>query len=106
MDAKTIMGSKICKQKYVGDEIIQIDQKHFGQIKGDVLYVFDCVDKIAKLMTRETCYDNIPIEGDKFVHPQTRVLTNTAAKVPCNQILSQYCRNIGSIGYHKPTHQA
>ena len=50
-DTKTIMGSNICKQKYVGDEIIQIDQKHFGQIKGDVLYVFDCVDKITKLMT-------------------------------------------------------
>ena len=84
-DTKTRMGSKICKQKYVGDEIIQIDQKHFGQIKGDVLYIFDCVNKVAKLMTRETCYDNIPIEGDNFVHPQTRVLTNTAAKTPCNK---------------------
>ena len=42
------------------------------------------MDKIAKLMTRETCYDNIPI-GDKFIHPQTRVLTNTAAKVPCKK---------------------
>ena len=65
-----MMGSKICKQKYVGDEIIQIDQKHFGQIKGDVLHVFDCVDKIAKLMTGETCYDSIPIKGGNFVHPK------------------------------------
>ena len=80
------MGSK----KYVGDEIIQIGQKHFGQIKGDVLYIFDCVNKVAKLMTQETCYDNIPIEGDNFVHPQTRVLTNTAAKVPCNKLFPNW----------------
>ena len=64
-------------------QVVQINKDHFGKVKGDVLYVFDCSEKTAKLETLRTCHDAAPIEHG-FVDPATRMLLSSSAQVECN----------------------
>ena len=73
----------VCQLRYQSTQVIQINKGHFGQVKGDVLYVFDCSEKTAKLETLRTCHDAAPIEHG-FVDPATRMLLSSSAQVECN----------------------
>ena len=62
--------------------MIRIDDQHFAQRKGGIIYIFDFVSKMAKIDTKENCYDHI---SDWYVNPQTRIATRNAAKTACNK---------------------
>ena len=84
-NTKNVINVRVCKQEYNEQGIIKIDDHHYAQVKGDIVYVFDCVEKISKIVTMENCYDAIPIEQNWFVDTRTRVATKNAAKIECNK---------------------
>ena len=65
--------------------MIRIDDQHFSQRQGDIIYIFDCVSKIAKIDTKENCYDHIMVKDDWYVNPQTMIVTRNGTKKACNK---------------------
>ena len=84
------MGSKmdrgLCRNKYQSDstEILVMDQGQFGRRNGDVIYVFTCMAKVGKIQTLENCGSRIPIEGNVYVDPRTRIVSDHWSQRDCN----------------------
>lgn len=76
----------MCEERYHGNpaDIVKVDGNLYGKRAGDTMYVFDCEEKLGKLATLQNCHQDIPIEGNKFVDPITRIATTSSAKVECN----------------------
>ena len=75
------VNADIYKEKYHSKGVIKIVDQHFAQRNGDIIYIFYCVSKIAKIDTKENCYDHILVEGDWYVNPQTKITTRNTARL-------------------------
>ena len=85
------IAQEMCRGKYdnLGSNIIPITKDHFGRRNGDILYTFNCPEKVAKVASLEQCHSQFPIlveDTVKFVSPTTRILSDHDQPIPCPPI--------------------
>ena len=56
----------------------------FTKVEGDLLMTFKCKSQTAKLRITPVCYEDIPIQEEGFVNPETRIYQKHSAVTPCN----------------------
>ena len=110
-------------KEYVNNIILPMNQiqndARFFIKAGSVLYAIKCIQTEAMLRTEQFCSDKVPVtflqnnySVDSYLDPLTYVLTPTAMRVPCSDILLQkfnlmkidgstfwLCRS--SVGWHQ-----
>ena len=81
----------LCQQVYTKskEEVMPIQNGKFGRRSGDVLYIFNCMQKTGKLLTTKKCYDRIPLQNQIYVDPITRIGTKHATTKECNNLFPE-----------------
>ena len=83
---KEFYNHEMCRQKYTRDnhDIINLGEV-MAKRNGDVLYIFQCEEKVGKVLSSDVCYDKIPLDdGKTFVDPVTRIASKFRAVRDCN----------------------
>lgn len=65
------------------EELLPVGGGTFMKRNGDTIEKFKCESKVAAIEEHEECYNTIPVAAG-FVKPYSRVLTQYAARTPCN----------------------
>lgn len=65
------------------EELLPMGGGTFMKRNGDTIEKFKCEHRVAPIEEREECYNTIPINSG-YVKPYSRVLTQYAARKPCN----------------------
>ena len=88
--------SQLCKQIYNSqqEQIIPMGANMFGKRAGDIIYTFTCIERQGKLLSSAQCFDRIPLQGELFIDPMTRVATKHATVKPCNKLFPQAIKTI------------
>ena len=81
----------LCQEVYTksNEEVMPIKNGKFGRRSGDVLYIFNCMQKTGKLLTTKKCYDRIPLQNQIYVDPITRIGTKHATTKECNNLFPE-----------------
>ena len=59
-----------------------LDNDTSAKVKGDLLMTFKCKSQTAKLRMTPECYEDIPIQEEGFVNPETRIYQKHSAVTP------------------------
>jgi len=58
-------------------------EQHYGLIRGQALFSFDCKNSIANVREEKYCFDKVPVEPSGFVDPISKLYAKDAARIPC-----------------------
>ena len=77
----------MCSQKNVDPDrhTVRIDGDQYAMRRGDVFYVFKCVQRVEKIAESENCYADVPLISGKFVDINTRLLKDHSTQQGCNR---------------------
>ena len=83
------INKELCNNKYAAlpdfTGIIPMKGDRFGKRRGDILFTFQCPTKIGAIIAmEETCMTKIPLEGQLFMDPVSRIASRHASKVDCS----------------------
>ena len=82
------IGTSICRESWFTHrherDLLQLATGRFTRTKGDILYLFQCEEKLGKVLDTEMCYNKIPLDNGAFVDPTNRVMTRSASEVECD----------------------
>ena len=66
------------------DDVFRLHNTTFGRVRGDLLYVFECPEKLGSVVSSETCITDLKLAGDSgYVNPVTRVWKQGTATRAC-----------------------
>ena len=80
------LNRQLCNNKYatLHDEIVHLHGEVFSKRRGDILYTFNCPQKMGKVIPMKgTCLNKVPLETAVFVDPVTKIGSKHASKVDC-----------------------
>ena len=78
---------KMCSTKYgnLPDDMIQIEGNHFAKRRGDLLYTFECPQKLGMVRPMEDiCTTKVPLENGLYMDSVTKIATKHTAVIDCN----------------------
>lgn len=70
--------------------MIKLEMGYVGHIAGEVLYILQCVPRMAKIRRDTRCYQELPVMVDNetyFVSPITRILQKHAVETECSPVV-------------------
>ena len=85
------LNRKLCNTKYstLEKKMWWTGENNFAKRTGDILYTFTCPEKVGKIKPMENnCLNKIPIEGDLYVDPVSKIGTKHAARTDCSNHFS------------------
>ena len=65
-------------------QITRLDGNRFAKLSGELLYTFQCKEKVAEIIPAAKCHDDIPIGDGLFVTPVTRMLVKHSPVRACD----------------------
>ena len=87
VDLQNYIRARVCQSEYANVQHQIAPLQGYNTLrKGDVIYVFSCSKKSGRVVALKQCYNKIPIEGNLFIDPITRIASEHAAATECNQI--------------------
>ena len=80
------MTTRICQHDRlaVEDQLIKTENGEFGRVRGDVVYLFTCVNRTSTILEAQKCFTDIPI-SEGYVDPETRVFKTHSSQIPCHK---------------------
>ena len=63
---------------------VQVKDLQYALAAGDIIYRFQCRKVQVQIQELESCYEDVPVTGNRYMDPLTKLLKTHSAKRPCS----------------------